>query len=215
MTDGDALYRAILADPGDDLPRLVYADWLDDAGEADRAALIRVQIELAASPTAVLRVAEERLLGSVRRDALQRRREWALPAALRSVWPDRVGGWEWVRGFPEVWHAPLEFWDGYGSEILAAGPVSRVVLTDREPQAPPGSPTKPERTWYRDDANWVRRPDRGCLLPPELFDLLEPDWRDFGMFAHARTYPNRAAAVAALSDACLSKCTILDRNGSA
>lgn len=30
MTDGDALLAAILASPEDDLPRLVYADWLDE-----------------------------------------------------------------------------------------------------------------------------------------------------------------------------------------
>jgi uncharacterized protein (TIGR02996 family) len=41
-----ALERAVLADPADDAPRLVYADWLDEQGESDRAALIRVQVEL-------------------------------------------------------------------------------------------------------------------------------------------------------------------------
>jgi uncharacterized protein (TIGR02996 family) len=30
MTDGDALLRAVLVDPTDDAPRLVYADWLDE-----------------------------------------------------------------------------------------------------------------------------------------------------------------------------------------
>jgi uncharacterized protein (TIGR02996 family) len=44
-TDGDALRRAILADPEDDTPRLVYADWLQEHGEEDRAAFIRAQIE--------------------------------------------------------------------------------------------------------------------------------------------------------------------------
>jgi uncharacterized protein (TIGR02996 family) len=41
---------AILADPKDDTPRLIYADWLDDAGEYDRAEFIRVQCELASLP---------------------------------------------------------------------------------------------------------------------------------------------------------------------
>lgn len=43
-------YRAflarIIASPTDDLPRLVYADWLDEHGEAERAEFIRVQCEL-------------------------------------------------------------------------------------------------------------------------------------------------------------------------
>ena len=46
MTDGDALYRAILTAPEEDTPRLVYADWLDENGQLNRAEFIRVQIEL-------------------------------------------------------------------------------------------------------------------------------------------------------------------------
>jgi uncharacterized protein (TIGR02996 family) len=42
MTD-EAFLRDILANPGDDTPRLVYADWLEDHGEHDRAELIRVE----------------------------------------------------------------------------------------------------------------------------------------------------------------------------
>lgn len=36
---------AIYADPDDDVPRLIYADWLDENGQEDRAELIRVQCE--------------------------------------------------------------------------------------------------------------------------------------------------------------------------
>jgi uncharacterized protein (TIGR02996 family) len=42
-----ALLRAICADPDDDTPRLVAADWLEEHGDADRAAFIRIQVELA------------------------------------------------------------------------------------------------------------------------------------------------------------------------
>lgn len=37
--------------PDDDTPRLVYADWLEEKGQADRAEFIRVQCELAKLPT--------------------------------------------------------------------------------------------------------------------------------------------------------------------
>ena len=47
MTDGDALLRTIIVDPADDTPRLVYADWLEENGEPDRAEFIRVQVKLA------------------------------------------------------------------------------------------------------------------------------------------------------------------------
>lgn len=72
MSDRDALLAAILANPDDDTPRLVYADWLDEYGPAlppaerrtaaDRAAFIRAQVEAARaepfSPAA--RLAQER-----------------------------------------------------------------------------------------------------------------------------------------------------------
>jgi len=41
VTDGEALIRDICTRPADDLPRLVYADWLDERGEGERAAYIR------------------------------------------------------------------------------------------------------------------------------------------------------------------------------
>ena len=50
MTDRTALFRAVRAvraDPWDDAPRLVFADWLDEHGESALAAFIRVQCKLA------------------------------------------------------------------------------------------------------------------------------------------------------------------------
>lgn len=50
MGERDALLRAVLADPANDLPRLVYADWLDEKGSGYdhvTAEFIRVQCELA------------------------------------------------------------------------------------------------------------------------------------------------------------------------
>ena len=45
-----ALEAAIIAHPDEDTPRLVYADWLDEHGDPDRAAFIRVQCRLADMP---------------------------------------------------------------------------------------------------------------------------------------------------------------------
>ena len=44
---GTALLCGVLLAPDDDAPRLAYADWLAASGQADRAELIRAQIELA------------------------------------------------------------------------------------------------------------------------------------------------------------------------
>lgn len=50
MSDGHALLRAILDDPDDDAPRLIYADWLDENANPARATFIRAQIKLARLP---------------------------------------------------------------------------------------------------------------------------------------------------------------------
>lgn len=49
MSDRDALLAAVRAHPDDDTPRLIYADFLDDAGESARAAFVRAQVEVARS----------------------------------------------------------------------------------------------------------------------------------------------------------------------
>jgi uncharacterized protein (TIGR02996 family) len=46
MDDGDALLKAILNNPAEDTPRLMYADWLEESGQPERAEFIKLQIEL-------------------------------------------------------------------------------------------------------------------------------------------------------------------------
>ncbi len=108
MTDRDALWAAILANPDDDLPRLVYADWLDENGSglpsperesaADRAAAIRTQIEYArAEPfSPVARIADERTQRLVK----AHRQEWG--GHLREF----TETFEFVRGF--IGHVTIE-----------------------------------------------------------------------------------------------------------
>ncbi len=47
MNERDALLHAVCDNPDDDVPRLVFADWLQEHGEEDRAGFIRMQIESA------------------------------------------------------------------------------------------------------------------------------------------------------------------------
>jgi uncharacterized protein (TIGR02996 family) len=47
ITIDDSFRQSIIDHPYDDAPRLIYADWLFDQGDEDRAELIRTQIELA------------------------------------------------------------------------------------------------------------------------------------------------------------------------
>jgi len=73
MNDGEALRRAVIANRDDDTPRLIYADWLDENGQSNRAAFIRAQVDVArAEPFSPLaRAAESKahlLLESHRKD---------------------------------------------------------------------------------------------------------------------------------------------------
>jgi uncharacterized protein (TIGR02996 family) len=47
MTRDEAFIQAVIEAPEDDTPRLVYADWLDENGDAERAEFIRVGCALA------------------------------------------------------------------------------------------------------------------------------------------------------------------------
>lgn len=46
MTRDEAFLHDIVTNPADDVVRLIYADWLNDHGQEDRAEFIRVQCEL-------------------------------------------------------------------------------------------------------------------------------------------------------------------------
>lgn len=47
MTPYEPFLQAILDNPDDDAPRLVYADWLEERGQPERAEFMRLQCELA------------------------------------------------------------------------------------------------------------------------------------------------------------------------
>jgi uncharacterized protein (TIGR02996 family) len=89
-TEG-ALLEAVRAAPDDDLPRLVYADWLDERGEHERAEFIRIQIALAGgrvddADAARLEARERALL-------IRNARRWAGGGTVRA---------EFRRGFVEA-----------------------------------------------------------------------------------------------------------------
>src|SRR5689334_1385738 len=79
MPDRDAFIRAIIENPDDDAPRLIYADWLDERGDAARAEFIRVQCQLCDTTLA----AEERMR--------LERRERSLLRKHRGQWQAEVG----------------------------------------------------------------------------------------------------------------------------
>ena len=115
MTDRDALLAAILAHPDEDTPRLMFADWLKDNGEADRGEFVRLQVEAAHaepfSPAArELDAAAQRLL------------DRHTSAWTRHV-TERVVGCQFARGFVE--HAAVNAATATRdlAALLAAEPV--------------------------------------------------------------------------------------------
>jgi uncharacterized protein (TIGR02996 family) len=88
MLDREPFLKAVFADPDNDLPRLVFADYLEEQGETEWAELIRVQCELARRP------AGTRPGGTLRR-LIDRNRE--LVRAVRGFDPGTSPGLD--RGF--------------------------------------------------------------------------------------------------------------------
>jgi uncharacterized protein (TIGR02996 family) len=93
MTHEEAFIRAIREAPNDDAPRLIYADWLEEHGQADRAEFIRLQC--GCSQMLVTRPERSTLKASA--ESLLRRnwQEWVAPLGqIVGPWRDRYGeGW--------------------------------------------------------------------------------------------------------------------------
>jgi uncharacterized protein (TIGR02996 family) len=124
----DAFLRAIIDRPEDDLPRLVYADYLDDVGDHLRAEFIRVQCELAGLPE-----------DDPRRPPLEDR-EHELLSEHEPVWlgdnrdardTDRLVEWEFRRGFLD--EISLCDWSlgELGPRLFAAHPITGWRFTRR------------------------------------------------------------------------------------
>ena len=131
MNHEDGFLSSILADPDDDVPRLVYADWLEDHGEPRRAAFIRAQCRLA-------RLDED----DPGRPSLVREEAEYLPKALaaleakpRPAWlaklPGRVPqGLGFARGFPASWTTTANRFIQKAAELTSAVPIQHARLTN-------------------------------------------------------------------------------------
>lgn len=151
--DDQAFIAAIIANPADDLPRLVYADWLDDRGDP-RGEFIRVQVELAglevvADQFRVIDILRDGYGPTLRRRDALRRRERELFHAASGGWIEAMPrctynlvdtmstsprGDPWFvvrRGFPEHLAASWEQFARYADELRAATPLRKVRLTTR------------------------------------------------------------------------------------
>lgn len=125
MSSGEGLLLDIIENPGDDCLRRIYADWLDDEGQHDRAELVRVQLDLAALDD-----------DDPRRDLLQQREgqllrrhqtEWLEPFTVRG---EGVGWVHFHRGFPSQWVLDVSAFLCHGEAIFSRTPLSSLRFGD-------------------------------------------------------------------------------------
>ena len=204
--DERALLAAVCADPDADLPRLVYADWLDDAGRPDRAEFIRLACGFAAALGDTARTRERgpllsraAHLGRTHGDRWRRE----LPA-------DRLVRWgRFRRGF--VAEAAVRFDAGHGRDtpalldgLFAAAPLQELNLSGQVDDllAAVGHPraaqldrlqlTPGADFWYR--ADWATDYyDRLAThtWPPRLRDLVLHCYNAVGLARLAAAPPGR------------------------
>jgi uncharacterized protein (TIGR02996 family) len=120
MTHDEAFLQDVLARPGDDAPRLIYADWLEDHGQEARAEFIRVQCELAKLPRKGPRRLE---LEGI---------EFALLATNEAEWVRELAalarGWGFRRGFVHRVRLDAAVFLERHEQLFGLAPVRRVKL---------------------------------------------------------------------------------------
>ena len=148
-----AFLRDVADHPADDAPRLVYADWLEENGQPERAEFIRVQIEHAGLDPDDFR----RLPLAERARALQKEhgQRWCegLPA-----WDDT--SWWFKRGFVSGVVCPIERFLAGAEELRRLVPLEWADLREAVPERLRDLADGPELAGLNHLALWGRGDDR-------------------------------------------------------
>jgi uncharacterized protein (TIGR02996 family) len=118
-----AFLQAICENPDDDTARLVFADWLDEQGDPERAEFIRLQIGIASGhiPEARLAAAQARTEELFKRNETAGRGE--LPVRSGVSWATTP----FARGFADtVGFRHGKAWKEHSEAVFAAAPVSHL-----------------------------------------------------------------------------------------
>src|SRR5262245_49099485 len=119
MTQEASFLHDILENPDDDATRLIFADWLDDNGQPERAEFIRLQIEDAPLPIAD-------------RPKERQKRESALLKKFLKRWFAPPKGWKpgasftIRRGFPWSLSRSVEAILECGEDLFSRWPITRL-----------------------------------------------------------------------------------------
>jgi uncharacterized protein (TIGR02996 family) len=125
VTARDALLFAVAENPDDDTPRLVFADWLDEHGDAvDRAWAEYIRLECASAQLPI---------DSPKRNLLQQRSTYLYQSHAHMGWRDLLpagfGDWGFHRGFPYCVRTNTLNFVRRGKSLFRRAPVQRLILT--------------------------------------------------------------------------------------
>jgi uncharacterized protein (TIGR02996 family) len=157
-----ALVAGIVARPDDDLPRLVFADWLEEHSQGERATFIRGQCEVAkrsdARPVARLKEAwtsfdYDSLINIQPWRALTR--PWGIPTKVWVVTSTGSSGYArsiaYHRGFPTIIGCTERQWHRWAKWF--PGPLVAVCLSDRRVLPWRTGPTPDDRIYLRSEVD--------------------------------------------------------------
>lgn len=178
MIDHPGFLADILENPEDDVPRLIYADWLQDNGQPQRAEFIRVQIELSKLGSNFRSTATDQLLA-------REKKLWGyLPALVGIMWDfkEALPGWAvllprdggngltdsfpWAivrRGFIQRVRCTVRVWYDLGPQLVSRQPIRSLRLVDLP------FISSPDRLL---EGEFIHRIDFGKIESRELGDLL-------------------------------------------
>ncbi len=127
MTASEAFLADIVANPADDGLRLIYADWLEDNGQTDRAEFIRVQIERVRIRN-LHPPADDEDRRIIRGFALYKRELELLPRMTGSAWLLACTDIWYTRGFVYRVRLKCQDWLEHGVILVRQHPLERVEL---------------------------------------------------------------------------------------
>jgi uncharacterized protein (TIGR02996 family) len=154
MTDHEAFLTAIAADPRDRATRLIYADWLEEQGDA-RCELIRIEDDLRTLPPTDDRFWQAKQ----RRNRLRRRAPADWLAALRYAYPAPIFVHGWPDDVPGRWRLIREYVERWRGVVLPDGGGHRAAVVGIEARLGTLSPSVREWIAFAFDVMHARRID--------------------------------------------------------
>src|SRR5579871_38256 len=126
MTEAEALLASIEENPNEDTPRLAFADWLDEHGQAIRAEFIRLQCEIAQKETLPRAVLDQHVKIFMRnQDLIDHHKEELLGTLIELPRDTTI---EFRRGFVSFVELPVKKFLNSATLLSEARPRPRVSV---------------------------------------------------------------------------------------